>query len=148
MITISLKELNDSYQSLKTVAESLTAGKMKYRFAKVVKAATDEIEFLGTSLADIAQKHGATLLGGNRFDFDAEKQKEEAIKFNIEASRFMKSEFVKLDFDPKYFTFDDLTKAEDTKKPISAAALADLLWLVTDAEIDAETPPKSASATA
>ena len=148
MITITLKQLNDSFESLNKVSESLTAGKMKYRFAKVLKTAKTEVEQLGETLAEIAKKHGASLLGGNRFEFDAEKQRDEAIRFNVEASHLMKSEIVKLDFDPKYFTFDELTKAEDSKKPISAADLANLLWLISDSEIDSETPPKTAAASA
>ena len=143
---LTLKELNDSFQSLNNVAESLTAGKMKYRFAKVLKAAKGEVETLGESLAALAQKHGAQLTGGSRFHFDDQKQKDEAIKFNIEASAFMKSEKIKLDFDPKYFTFDELTKAEDPKKPINAAVLADLLWLVSDSET-ADEPPRTMTAT-
>jgi len=147
MIELTLKELNDSHQALNQVAECLTAGKMKYRFAKVLKFAKSEIETLGEQLAALAQKHGAQLTGGNRFHFDEAKQKDEAIKFNLEASSFMKSEKIKLDFDPKYFTFDELTKAEDPKKPISAAMLADLLWLVSDSESTDE-PPKAQTAAA
>jgi len=147
MIELTLKELNDSHQALNQVAECLTAGKMKYRFAKVLKFAKSEIETLGEQLAALAQKHGAQLMGGNRFHFDEAKQKDEAIKFNLEASSFMKSEKIKLDFDPKYFTFDELTKAEDPKKPISAAMLADLLWLVSDSESTDE-PPKAQTAAA
>lgn len=145
---ITLKELNDSFQSLNQVAESLTAGKMKYRFAKVLKAVKGEVDTLGEQLAAMAKKHGAQLTGGNRFQFDETKQKDDAIKFNLEASAFMKSEKIKLDFDPKYFTFDELTKAEDSKKPISAALLADLLWLVSDSEPEGSEPPKAATATA
>lgn len=148
MITITLKELNGCFPALTAVAESLTAGKMKYRFAKVLKAAKGEIETVGEHLAELAKKHGAEMLGGNRFSFDDKKQKAEAIAFNFEADAWMKSEKVKFDFDPKYFTFDELTKAEDPKKPISAAALADLLWLVSDSETEASEPPKTAAATA
>lgn len=144
---LTLKELNDSFQSLNVVAESLTAGKMKYRFAKVLKAAKGEVETLGESLAAMAKKHGAQMTGGDRFRFDDQKQKDELIQFNTEASEMMKSEKIKLDFDPKYFTFDEITKAEDPKKPINAAVLADLLWLVSDSEITNE-PPKAQTATA
>ena len=149
MISISLKELNDSWPSLNAVAESLTAGKMKYRFAKVVKAARTEIDDLGKSLAAIAQKHGAKMIGDNSFEFDNKKQEAELIAFNTEASAFMRSEKIKLDFEPKYFTFDELTKAEDGKKPISAADLSNLLWLISDsetAEPEQEAPKAMAAA--
>lgn len=144
---LTLKELNASFPALKKVAESLTAGKMKYRFAKVLKAAKREIDDLGDHLAELAKKHHAQQIGTGRFKFDEEKQKDDALKFDLEADAFMKSEMVKLDFDTKYFTFDELTKAEDPKNPISAAVLSDLLWLVSDDETNAETP-KAATATA
>ena len=51
MITITLKELNGCFPALTAVAESLTAGKMKYRFANVLKAAKGEIETVGEHLA-------------------------------------------------------------------------------------------------
>lgn len=136
MIEISLKELNNSWQSLNSVAESLTAGKMKYRFAKVVKAVRNEIDELGKSLADIAQKHGAKMIGDNRFEFDAQKQEAEAIAFNKEALAFMRSEKISLDFDTKYFGFDELTKAEDNKRPINAADLSNLLWLISEPQTE------------
>lgn len=135
MIEISLKELNDSWQALNSVAESLTAGKMKYRFAKVVKAARSEIDQLGESLAAIAQKHGAKMIGDNRFEFEPKKQEAELIAFNKEASTFMRSEKICLPFDAEFFSFDELTKAEDSKKPINAADLSNLLWLISDSEV-------------
>lgn len=143
---LTLKELNASFPALKKVAESLTAGKMKYRFAKVLKAAKNELDHLGEHLTELAKKHDAQQLGAGRFKFDEEKQKDEAIKFDIEADSFMKSEKIKLDFDPKYFTFDELTKAEDPKNPINAAVLSDLLWLVSDDETAAETPKAQTAA--
>lgn len=146
MIEISLKELNDCWPSLNAVAESLTAGKMKYRFAKVVKAVRAEIDDLGRSLAEIASKHGAKMIGDSRFEFDPKRQEAELITFNKEASMFMRSEFIHLDFDSKYFSFDDLTKAEDPKKPINAADLSQLLWLISDGESAEETPKAKAAA--
>ena len=134
MIEITLKELNDSFQSLTTVAESLTAGKMKYRFARLLKAAKNELDVLADGLSKIAEKHGAEMIGNNRFHFDEVKQKESLIAFNFESIAFLKGEKIKLDFDTKYFTFDELSKAEDTKKPINAAVISDLLWLVSDGE--------------
>lgn len=146
MIEISLKELNESWPSLNAVAESLTAGKMKYRFAKVVKVARAEIDDLGKSLAAIAKKHGAKIIGDNRFEFDPKKQEAELIAFNNEASALMRSETIRLDFDPKYFTFDELIKAEDSKKPINAADLSNLLWLISDGEPAESEVPKAMAA--
>ncbi|MFN0108515.1 MAG: hypothetical protein ACKVZH_06640 [Blastocatellia bacterium] len=134
MISLTLKQLNDSYQSLNTAADSLTAGKMKYRFARVLKSAKDEVELLGKTLAELAEKHGAEILGGNRFQFDSEKQREELKAFNKEADDMMRTESVELWGDPEFFTFDELEKASDPKKPISAATLADLLFLISDKE--------------
>lgn len=148
MIKLTLKELNDSFASLKSAADSLTAGKMKYRFARVLKSATDEIEFLGKSLAEIAEKHGAELVGGNRFQFDPDKQRDELKAFNKEADAFMKSEVVELWGDPEFFAFDELEKATDPKKPISAAVLADLLWLISDSETAEPEPAKAHAAAA
>lgn len=147
MIEISLKELNESFPALNAVAESLTAGKMKYRFAKVLKAARAEVDQLGKSLAEIAQKHHAEMLGDNRFRFDDKKQQTELAAFNKEASAFMRSERIKFDFDPNYFSFDELTKAEDSKKPINAADLSQLLWLISDSETaEPEAQPKAMAA--
>ena len=159
MILITLKELNDSFHSLKTAAESLTAGKMKYRFARVLKSATDEVELLGKALAELAQKHGAEMLGGNRFQFGNKPREEmsaqekaavdEKLKaFNIEADAMMRSEMVELWGDPEFFKFDDLEKAADPKNPINAADLANLLWLISDGESADPEPPKAASAAA
>lgn len=148
MIKLTLKELNDSFPSLKSAADSLTAGKMKYRFARVLKSATDEVEFLGKSLAEIAEKHGAELIGGNRFQFDTDKQRDELKAFNREADLFMKSETVELWGDPEFFSFDELEKAADPNKPISAAVLADLLWLISDSETAEPEPPKAHAAAA
>lgn len=147
MIKITLKQLNDSFPSLKAAAESLTAGKMKYRFARVLKSATDEVELLGQTLADLAQKHGAEMLGGNRFQF-GDKQREELKAFNIEADAMMRSEIVELWGDPEFFKFDELEKAADLKNPINAADLANLLWLISDGESAEPEPPKAASAAA
>jgi len=144
---LTLKELNNSFPALKKVAESLTTGKMKYRFAKVLKAAQNELDLLGEHLTELAKKHNAQPQGAGRFKFDEETQKDDAIRFDIEADDFMKKERIKLDFDPKYFTFDELTKAEDPKNPISAALLSNLLWLVSDSETTDE-PPKAATASA
>lgn len=147
MILITLKELNDSFASLKAAAESLTAGKMKYRFARVLKSATDEVELLGKALADLAQKHGAEMLGGNRFQF-GDKQREELKAFNFEADAMMRSEMAELWGDPEFFKFDELEKAADPKNPINAADLANLLWLISDGESAEPEPPKAASAAA
>lgn len=148
MIEITLKELNDSYESLCSVADSLTAGKMKYRFAKVLNAAKREMEGLQESMLAIAKKHGAEVLGGTRFTFDPNKQKEQAIAYNIETDELIRTEIVKFDFDTKYFSFDEITKAEDAKKPITAASLSNLLWLISDAETQSEETPKVMAATA
>jgi hypothetical protein len=146
MITINLKELNNAVASLAKVGESLTAGKMKYRFAKVLKASRLEVEMLAEQLAKMAEEHGAKMLGGNGFEFDTTKQKDQAIKFNFAADKFMAQETVELNFDSKFFTFDELSKAEDPKNPISATLLADLLWLISDSETEAEEKPKAQSA--
>lgn len=148
MITLTLKQLNDSYQSLKIAAESLAAGKMKYRFARVLKSANDEVELLGKNLADVAEKHGAEMMGGSRFVFDDVKQKDNLKAFNKEADDMLRTTKVELWGNPEYFHFDDVVKAEDSKKPLTSAVLADLLWLVTDKETDDTEPPKTAAASA
>lgn len=148
MIKLTLKELNDSWPALNAVAESLTAGKMKYRFAKVVNAARHEVDHLGKSLAQIADKHGAKMIGDTRFEFDPKKQEAGLIAFNNEAAALMRGETVQLDFDPKFFTFDELTKAENSEKPISAALLSQLLWLISDPEASEIEPPKAMAAAA
>lgn len=144
MIKLTLHQLNKAYPSLKKAAESLTAGKMKYRFARVVSSADTEIEILGKHLAELAQKHGAEMLGGNRFNF-SEKQNTEAIAFNKEADEWLRTQTTELWGDLEFFYFDDVDKAADPKTPLSAATLSDLLWLITDNE-KAEEPPKTAAA--
>jgi hypothetical protein len=134
MIKLTLKELNDAYQALNTAAESITAGKMKYRFARLLKSAKDEIELLGKSLAELAERHGAEMIGGNGFKFDPVKQSEQLKAFNHEADAMMKSETVEIWGAPEFFSFDELEKAADPKKPISAATLAELLFLISDKE--------------
>ncbi len=148
MIQITLKELNDSFQSLNSVGESLTAGKMKYRFARTLKSAKDHVELLGKSLAQIAEKHGAELNGGERFSFDSEKQKEELKAFNREASDFLKTEKVEVWGDPQFFTIDEIEKAVDSKKPISASDISNLLWLISLDEGTEPEPEKARAATA
>lgn len=142
MIQITLKELNDSFPSLKAAAESLTAGKMKYRFARVLKSATDEVELLGNALADLAKKNGAEMLGGNRFQFD-DKQRDELKAFNIEADAMLRSELVQLWGDPEFFKFDEVEKAANPKNPINAADLSNLLWLISDGEAVEPEAPKA-----
>ena len=129
---ITLKELNDSYQSLLTVGESVTGGKMKYRLSRLIKSAKEAVEAMGEALAGIAEKHGAEMLGGNRFQFDQVKQKDAVKAFNKEADEFLKTEIVELWGDTQYFPFSELEKAEDEEKKVSAAVLADLLWLFSD----------------
>lgn len=145
MILISLKKLNDSFASLKAVAERLTAGKMKYRFARVLKSATDEMEMLGNALADLAKKHGAEMLGGNRFQFD-DKQRDDLKAFNIEADAMLRSELVQLWGDLEFFKFDEVEKAADPKNPITAADLSNLLWLISDGEAVEPEAPKAMAA--
>lgn len=147
MIKLTLKQLNDSYKSLTEAADCLTAGKMKYRFARVLNSAKGEVELMASQLAQVAQKHGATLIGGDRFEFDSDKQRDDMIAFNKEADSLLKSETVELWGDRQYFKFDEVEKACDPKKPFSAAILADLFWLISDEEIEAE-QPKAATATA
>lgn len=133
---ITLKELNDSYQSLIAVGECVTSGKMKYRLGRVIKSAKDEIEILSKALAEIAEKHGAEMLGGNRFEFDPEAPdyKDKLKAFNKEADEFLRTEVVELWGDSKFFQFSDLEKAEDPKSPVKASHLADLMWLFSDDE--------------
>lgn len=145
MIKLTLKQLNDSYPALKLAAESITAGKMKYRFARVLNSADAEIELLGKHLAELAVRHGAELVGGNRFDFEGKPV--EAMKaFNREADEWLRSEVVELWGDPQFFTFDEIEQATSKEKPISAATLANLLFLISDTE--PEDKPKAASASA
>lgn len=144
MIKLTLSQLNKSYPALKKAAECLTAGKMKYRFARVVSSADSEIEILGKHLADLAKKHDAEMLGGNRFNF-SEKQNAEAIAFNKEADEWLRTQTVELWGNLEFFYFDEVEKACDPKTPLSAATLADLLWLITDNETAEE---KAMAATA
>jgi len=142
---ISLKELNESYQSLLKVGESVTGGNLKYRLSRLIKSAKDAVESMGEALAGIAEKHGAEMLGNNRFKFD--ENDSDAIKaFNKEADDFLKSEIVDLWGDQKYFLFSDLEKTEDTKKRTSATDLSNLLWLFTDDADQIEEKAKAAAA--
>lgn len=128
---VSLKELNDSYKSLLTVGESVTGGKMKYRLSRLIKSAKEAVEAMGEALAGLAEKHGAEMLGGNHFKF-ADGDQDRIKAFNKEADEFLKTEIVELWGDTQYFPFSELEKAEDEKKKVSAAVLADLLWLFSD----------------
>lgn len=141
---ITLKQLNDSYQSLLTVGESVTGGKMKYRLSRLIKSAKEAVEAMGEALAGIAEKHGAEMLGGSRFKF-AEGDEDKIKAFNKEADDFLKTETVDLWGDTQYFPFSELEKAEDEKKRVSAIVLADLLWLFSD---DTETQKEEKAAAA
>ena len=143
---ITLKQLNDSYQSLLTVGESVTGGKMKYRLSRLIKSAKEAVEAMGEALAGIAEKHGAEMLGGNRFKF-AEGDQDKIKAFNKEADDFLKTETVDLWGDTQYFPFSELEKAEDEKKKVSAAVLADLLWLFSD-DTENQKEEKAAAANA
>lgn len=139
---ITLKQLNDSYQSLLTVGESVTGGKMKYRLSRLIKSAKEAVEAMGEALAGIAEKHGAEMLGGNRFKF-AEGDENNIKAFNKEADEFLKTEIVELWGDTQYFPFSELEKAEDSDKKVNAVVLADLLWLFSD---DTETQKEEKAA--
>lgn len=143
---LTLKQLNDSYASLLAAGDCVTGGKLKYRLSRVIKSAKDEIETMAKGLADLAEKHGAEMLGGNRFEFDVKTPDglTRLKAFNKEADEFLKTETVELWGDPKFFPFSELEKAEDPKNPVKASHLADLMWLFSDDE----QPEKAQTATA
>jgi len=128
---ISLKRLNQSMPSLKKAAESIVAGKLKYRFSRLLESATKEMELFGKSLADLAAKHGAEVSAGGAFSFDEDNL--DGLKaFNKEAEEMMTSEEVEIWGDPEFFPFDELEKACAKDKPISADVLANILFLISE----------------
>ena len=150
-IEITLKELSESLGSLQNIGASLKAGKMKYRFAKVIKAVKAENELIVKSLGEMAQKHGAKVPNEGQFSFALDPRDEESpaivqdrdkriADFNREVNLFMRSETVELPFDRKFFTWEEFEKAEpsDAKEKSNASDLANILWLVSDEGMDAE----------
>lgn len=135
MIEITLKELNQSYQSLLAVSRSMTGAPLKFRLLPVVRNAKQAIEDLNASLAEIAGRHGAEVLGEGQFSFavvpDGKERELAAKGFNKEASLFMKSEVLVFRTDKAKFLLSEVTKCEDPKNPTNAEDLAALEWLFT-----------------
>jgi len=152
MIEITLKELNQSYQSLLAVSRSMTGAPLKFRLLPVVRNAKQAVEDLNASLAEIAGRHGAEVLGEGQFSFAVVpdgKERELAVKsFNKEASLFMKSEVLAFRTDKAKFLLSEVTKCEDPKNPTNAEDLAALDWLFTFDVPEAKTEEKAANATA
>lgn len=150
MIEITLKELNQSYQSLLAVSRSMTGAPLKFRLLPVVRNAKQAVEDLNASLAEIAGRHGAEVLGEGQFSFAVVpdgKERELAVKgFNKEASLFMKSEVLAFRTDKAKFLLSEVTKCEDPKNPTNAEDLAALEWLFTFDVPEAKQEEKSAAA--
>jgi len=108
------------------------------------------VEDLNASLAEIAGRHGAEVLGEDQFSFAVVpdgKERELAVKgFNKEASLFMKSETVQFRTDKAKFLLSEVTKCEDAKNPTNAEDLAALEWLFTFDVPEAQQEEKSAAA--
>jgi hypothetical protein len=150
---ITLKELSESMGSLERIGTSLKAGKMKYRFAKVIKWAKAENELVINQLGEHAKDFGAKVPTEGQFSFALdESEKDDPVKikdqaerienFNRRANTFLKTEKVQPPFDAQYFTWEEFEKAEpsDTKEKSNASDLANLLWLVSDEGMDKESP--------
>jgi len=157
MITVTLKELSESLGSLQSIGASLRAGKMKYRFAKVIRWAKSENETIVQQLGEFAVEFGAKVPNEGQFSFalDPEDEKnpakvkdqaERIERFNKRVNTFMKTETVQLPFDRQFFTWEEFEKAEpsDAKEKSNAADLANILWLVSDEGMDAENAPEAA----
>lgn len=141
MFSISLKQLNDSYQSLLAIGQTVNKGKIKYRLGRTLASAKAEVELMQKHLADVAERNGAELTGGGGFNFKPE-QTNEIKAFNKEADDFMRSQKVELWGDAEYFRF-----AEFEAYDIAANDIANLLWLIGDDE-PAEEKPKAQAAAA
>lgn len=152
MIEITLKELNQSYQSLLAVSRSMTGAPLKFRLLPVVRNAKQAIEDLNASLAEIAGRHGAEVLGEGQFSFavvpDGKERELAAKGFNKEASLFMKSEVLVFRTDKAKFLLSEVTKCEDPKNPTNAEDLAALDWLFTFDVPEAKQEEKSAGTSA
>lgn len=152
MIEITLKELNQSYQSLLAVSRSMTGAPLKFRLLPVVRNAKQAIEDLNASLAEIAGRHGAEVLGEGQFSFavvpDGKERELAAKGFNKEASLFMKSEMLVFRTDKAKFLLSEVTKCEDPKNPTNAEDLAALEWLFTFDMAEARQEEKAASTSA
>lgn len=152
MIEITLKELNQSYQSLLAVSRSMTGAPLKFRLLPVVRNAKQAIEDLNASLAEIAGRHGAEVLGEGQFSFavvpDGKERELAAKGFNKEASLFMKSEMLVFRTDKAKFLLSEVTKCEDPKNPTNAEDLAALDWLFTFDVPEAKQEEKAASTSA
>ena len=149
MIEITLKELNDSYQSLLSVSRSITGAPLKFRLIPVVRNAKQGIEDLKESIAEIAGRHGAEVLGEGNFNFQnlPEDEREKAARaFNKEASRFLRSETFIFRTDKTKYLLSDVTKCESSSNPTNAEELANLDWLFTFDVPEAKEEEKSAAA--
>lgn len=139
MFSISLKTLNDSYQSLLAVGQIVNKGKIKYRLGRTLASAKTEVELMQKHLADVAERHGAELTGGGGFNFRPE-QAEQIKAFNKEADDFMRSQKVELWGDADYFKFSEFEQFD-----IAASDIANLLWLIGD-DGEEEKPKAQAAA--
>jgi hypothetical protein len=151
MIEITLKELNNSYQSLLSVSRSITGAPLKFRLLPVVRYAKQAIEDLNQSLSEIAGRNGAKILGEGQFTFAdiPIDEREKAVQgFNKEAARFLKSETVRFNTDKAKYLLSDVTKCEAADKPTNAEDLAALDWLFTFDVPEAKEEEKAAQASA
>lgn len=153
MITVNLKTLNDNFQALQRVANTVKKGKIAYRLGRLFADAKKEIDLMSEHMKTIAQEHGAEVDGMGGYEFLAPKQdameseikafKTKLAAFNKDAKDFMQSHEVELWGKPEFFKFSEFDSFD-----LSAADLAALSgWLIPE-ESEEEERPKAASATA
>lgn len=120
---LTLWQLNESYQALVKFAQTelpKDKHKLAYKLSRVMKSAKIEIDALGESLQELAQKCGVKL---GAPDNDPEKLGD----YNDRAKAFMKDTYCDLWGEP--IKFDDLTDIS-----ITAFDLALLDWLIVEEE--------------
>lgn len=152
MIEITLKELNESYAALLAVSRCITGAPLKFRLLPVVRYAKQHIEDMNAAISELAGKHGAEVLGENKFNFenikDAKEREKAIVAFEQAFTRFMKSETVQFKTDKSKYLLSEVTKCESKDNPTNAADLAFLEWLFTFDMDEAKSEEKAASASA
>ena len=154
MIIVNLKTLNDNFQALQRVANTVKKGKIAYRLGRLFADAKKEIDLMGEHVKTIAQEHGATIDGMGGYEFLAPKQdapenefkvfKQKLDAFNKDAKDFMQSHDIELWGKPEFFKYSEFESFD-----LTAADLAALSgWLIPEESEDEEPKPKAASASA
>lgn len=130
---LTLKQLNDGYQPLQSVAAHEFPAKLAYRLGRIVNACNSEMELYRKTINDLIRKHGE---GDDVQGYRVEQNSEAMAAFNREAEELLETE-IEIWGDPI-----GINELEPHAK-LKPSDLAWLDWLIVDGEAAEEKPKKT-----